>query len=83
MEQPRDEEPWVPPVWPRYVGIGWLVFCVVGFALLGVLALREVSGPDGTNVEAVMGILIAAGGIYYVVPQLRNAWAKLRETRES
>jgi hypothetical protein len=81
-QPPEDEQPWVPPVWPRYVGIGWLAFCVVGFAALGLLAIPEVSGEDGVNGEAVMGVVLAVAGTIYVVPQLRTAWARLREAKE-
>lgn len=81
MDEP--EEPWVPPVWPRYFGIAWLVLCIVGFGLLGVFATFEVRTEDGVNAEAVMGIVLAVAGVYYVIPQLRNAVAKLRETKES
>ena len=82
MEQPVDEEPWVPPIWPRYVGIGWLAACVLGFTGLGILAIPEIGTGDGVNSEAVMGVILAVAGNVYVIPQLRNAWARLREAKE-
>lgn len=81
-EQPEDEEAWAPPLWPRYFGVVWLALCIVGFTALALLALREVSTPDGVNAEAVMGVIIGIGGTYYVVPQLRNALTRLREAKE-
>jgi hypothetical protein len=82
LEHPADEpapdaEPWVPPLWPRYVGVGVLAAVLVGCAAMLVLGLSDPAG------EGAFLVVLGAVGLWYVWRELTTAWRRLQEARSA
>ena len=76
QDSPRpDEEPWVPPLWPRYVGVVVLSLMVAGCVAMIVFG---VTGGGSDFFAAILGGV----GLWYVGNELRSALARLRVARD-
>lgn len=76
-----DGEPdeWVPPMWPRYVGVAALSAIVVGCVVLIFIGVVAVSG--GGEATDFFALILGGVGLWYVGNELRAALVRLRAAR--
>jgi hypothetical protein len=76
---PATEEEWVPPLWPRYVGVVVLSLVLVGCVALTVHGFRAMTSGGESN--DVFTIVLGGAGLWYVSSELKAALARLRDAR--